>query len=187
MNDPQFFDPRLRRKIPRALSEEEVAMMITASRGDKRDNMVIRCLYFFGLTNSELQNLRARDINLVKRILKVKDRELPIPQDFLKDLGEWIQGKDIVFTGRSRGKLSDRHIRRIIKSRAKEANVRKYEEIHPHTLRHSFATHLQNSGVPLNIIQNMLGHERAETTAIYTHMGVEKAREWIEKAFTRKE
>jgi integrase/recombinase XerD len=79
--------------------------------------------------------------------------------------------------------LSDRHIRRIVKGYAIKAGIRKPEEIHPHTLRHSYATHLQNQGLPLNAIQQILGHENIETTTIYLHLGTERIRDLVEKAF----
>ena len=181
-----------KRKLPRFLTPAEISAIIDVSKGVKRDSMLIKCMYFLGLRNSEAQNLLIEEIDLLNATLKVvqgkgkKDRIVPIPKGFLEEFKQYIgkESEGLVFKGRDRQKrLSDRHIRRIVKAYAKEANVRKYEEIHPHTLRHSYATHLQNSGVPLNVIQNLLGHERIETTTIYTHMGVEQAKEWVQKAF----
>ncbi len=182
------------RKLPRHLTPIEVAEMFKAAEKKPRDCMLMKCLYFLGLKNSEAQNLDINNIDLISKTVKVvqgkgkKDRYVPIPGDFSQELRAFIQGRQgLLFPGRgSGGRLSDRQIRRIVKSYAREANVRKCEEIHPHTLRHSYAAHLQNSGVPLNVIQSMLGHARLETTAIYTHMGVEKTREWIEKVFKGK-
>lgn len=206
------------RKLPRFLTPLEVAEMFQASDG--RDLLLLKCLYFLGLRNSEAQNLLIEDIDIINKTVKVvmgkrkKDRYVPIHGDFAGELKAFIgesegseggiaqdsksegskegtftqniKSEGYLFPGRSQGRLSDRQIRRIVKAAAHRAGVRKAEEVHPHTLRHSYATHLQNSGVPLNIIQNMLGHERLETTAIYSHMGVEKAREWIEHAFSKK-
>jgi site-specific recombinase XerD len=168
-----------------------MAEIFKAAENRSRDCMLLKCLYYLGLRNSEAQNLNIEDIDLINKNVKViqgkgkKDRYVPIPGDFAQELRQFIgDRKGLLFSGRDLGgRLSDRHIRRIVKSYACKANIRKYEEIHPHTLRHSYATHLQNSGVPLNVIQNMLGHARLETTTIYTHMGLDKAREYIEKAF----
>ena len=80
--------------------------------------------------------------------------------------------------------LSDRHIRRIVKAYAVKAGIRKPEEVHPHTLRHSYATFLQNQGTPLNVIQETLGHSNIETTTVYVHLGIDKKKELIEKAFS---
>lgn len=176
------------RKLPRFLSPLEVAEMFRASEG--RDQMLLKCLYYLGIRNSEAQNLLIEDIDTINGTVKVvqgkgkKDRYVPIPGAFAQELRAFLQGrKGYLFEGRAAGRLSDRHIRRIAKEAAVRAGVRKAEEIHPHTLRHSYATHLQNSGVPLNVIQNILGHARLETTTIYTHMGLEKTKEWVEKAF----
>ena len=179
------------RVLPRFLTPLEVAEMFGAAEASPRDCMLLKCLYFLGLRNSEAMNLNTEDIDTMNKTVKViqgkgrKDRYVPVPGDFAGELRLFIGGrKGLLFAGRGgKGNLSDRHIRRIVKFYAQKANVRKYEEVHPHTLRHSYATHLQNSGVPLNVIQNLLGHARLETTAIYTHMGLDKAREFVETAF----
>jgi integrase/recombinase XerD len=181
------------RKLPRFLTAHEVAEMFRVSEGNLRDSMLLKCMYYLGLRNSEARTLHTDDIDTINNTVKVvqgkgkKDRYVPIPVGFSQELKAFIGSRSgFVFQGRGReGTLSDRHIRRIVKTHARAANVRKYEEIHPHTLRHSYATHLQNSGVPLNVIQGMLGHERIETTTIYTHMGIDKAREFIDQAFIK--
>jgi site-specific recombinase XerD len=187
-------EPKLRRrKLPRILSSEEIASMFSASESIPRDNMLLKCMYYLGLKNNEARTLRTENIDTINSTVKVvqgkgkKDRYVPIPEGFSQELKAYIQGRSgFMFVGRGReGTLSDRHIRRIVKSHACTANIRKYGEVHPHTLRHSYATHLQNSGVPLNVIQGMLGHERIETTTIYTHMGIDKAREYINQAFIK--
>ena len=177
------------RKLPRFLTPEEVAAMISVCE-NKRDQMLLKCMYFLGLRNSEVQKLQIEDIDLLNKTVKIvqskgkKDRYVPIPPGFIKELKEWIGNrKGPLFPGNSNGFISDRHIRRIVKKYAKLANVRKYEEIHPHTLRHSYATHLQNQGVPLNVIQELLGHSRIETTTVYLHLGLDRMRKYIEKAF----
>jgi len=181
------------RKLPRTLSSEEVAEMFQASELSPRDNMMIKCMYYLGLRNSEVRNLHTDDIDTINNTVKVvqgkgaKDRYVPIPEGFSEELEGHIRDKKgHLFKGRSAsGTISDRHIRRIVKGYAKRSGVRKAEEVHPHTLRHSYATHLQNNGVPLNVIQSMLGHERIETTTIYTHMGICRAREYIDQAFIK--
>ncbi len=173
------------RKLPRFLSEAEVKAMFEKAE-NPRDRLLLKCLFYLGLRNSEAQKLRIEDIDLINRLVKVvagkgkKDRYVPIPiQELVEELKDFI-GQ------RQEGPLfavSDRHIRRIVKKYAKLAGIRKAEEVHPHTLRHSYATFLQNRGVPLNIIQEMLGHARIETTTIYVHLGLERMREWVERAF----
>lgn len=180
-----------KRTIPRFLTPVEVAEMLKLSQGSPRYSMLMKCMYFLGLTNSEVQNLKIEDIDIAKGVVRItrendKERNVPLPNGLAHELKDYIglRQEGLLISGRDKkSRISDRHIRRIVKEYAKAANVRKYEEIHPHTLRHSYATHLQNSGVPLNVIQNLLGHERIETTTIYTHMGIEHAKEWVAKAF----
>lgn len=179
------------RKLPRFLTPLEVAEMFRVAQG--RDQLLLKCLYYLGLRNSEAQNLLIEDIDTINGTVKVvqgkgkKDRYVPIPGAFGDELKAFIADREgYLFEGRANGRLSDRHIRRIVKTTALQAGVRKGEEIHPHTMRHSYATHLQNQGVPLNVIQNILGHARLETTTIYTHLGLERTKEWVEKAFQEK-
>jgi site-specific recombinase XerD len=181
------------RKLPRFLTMEEVKHMIAASEMNRRDCMIIKCLFYLGLRNSELRGLQVDDIDFINRTVKIvqgkgnKDRFVPIPsRGFAAELRQ-LAGKrtsGLLIEGRGIGSmLSYRHIRRIVKKYAIEAGIRKPEEIHPHTLRHSYATHLQNQGLPLNAIQQILGHENIETTTIYLHLGTERIRDLVEKAF----
>jgi site-specific recombinase XerD len=173
-------------KLPRFLSFPEVEAIFKASSDNSRDNLMLKCMFYLGLRNSEVQNLRIEDIDLVNRNVKVvqgkgeKDRYVPIPtKTFASELQSAIGFQHT-------GKLflvSDRHIRRIVKQYAVKAGIRKPEEVHPHTLRHSYATFLQNQGIPLNAIQELLGHSKIDTTTIYVHLGVEKKKELLEKAF----
>ena len=179
------------RKLPRFLTPVEIAAMFRAAEGQKRDLMLLKCMYFLGLRNSEVQTLKLDDIDLLNRNVKVvqskrkKDRYVPIQAGFVDEMKVWIGDRQegYLIPGRRNRPLSDRHIRRIVKQYARLANVRKYDEIHPHTLRHSYATHLQNRGVPLNAIQKLLGHENVETTTIYLHLGTERMKEWVDRAF----
>jgi site-specific recombinase XerD len=177
------------RKLPRFLSLPEVEAMFKVASGDRRDSLLLKSLFFLGLRNSELENLRIEDIDMINGNVKVvqgkgrKDRYVPIPSStLLQELKGYIENRN---TGRL-FYVSDRHIRRIVKEYAVKAGLRTPEEIHPHTLRHSYATFLQNQGTPLNIIQDLLGHARIDTTTIYVHMGMEKKKEFIEKAFSDK-
>ncbi|UCC92001.1 MAG: tyrosine-type recombinase/integrase [Candidatus Aenigmatarchaeota archaeon] len=164
--------------------------MFQASADSPRDNLMLKCMFYLGLRNSEVQNLRIEDIDMINGNVKVvqgkgeKDRYVPIPtKAFASELSSAVGYQHT-------GKLflvSDRHIRRIVKQYAVKAGVRKPEEVHPHTLRHSYATFLQNQGTPLNVIQDILGHARIDTTTIYVHLGMEKKKEFIEKAFGDKE
>ncbi len=180
------------RKLPRFLTEAEIVAVLAAAEGQERDQMLMKTMYFLGLRNSEAQKLLIEDIYPINRVIKVvqskrdKDRMVPIPPGFVPELREFIgdRREGPLFPGRDgKGQLSDRHIRRIVKDYAVKAGVRKPDEVHPHTLRHSYATHLQDQGVPLNVIQQLLGHSRVETTTIYLHLGIGRMKEWIDKAF----
>lgn len=189
------------RKLPRHLSEEEVHKMFQIAEDSRkiRDLKVLKILYYFGLRNNEMCNLDIEHINMNKMTLKVvqgkgkKDRIVPIieinplpgeKQTIADDLREWIgnKKKGILIEGDSSvGTISDRHIRRIVKNYAAWAKIYNWKEIHPHTMRHSYGTHLKNLGVPLEVIQKLLGHSKIDTTLIYAHMGVENLRDEVKK------
>ncbi len=167
------------RKLPRILKKEDVAQMIKISKPIPRDTILIQCMYFLGMTNGEVQNLKVEDIDFANNKVRVsegknrRDRILPIPAELARELKSYIGARSEGYLIRGRDKkakrISDRHIRRLVKAYAKEADVRNWEGIHPHTLRHSYATHLLDEGTPIETVQNVLGHERLETTAIYSH------------------
>ena len=169
---------KIRRKIPRILEQEDVARMFKAARISARDSMILKCIYYLGLTNKEVRTILCRDIDLdrgrARIVNKGKGRWMPIPRDFGSEIMKFIGSRrGNVFWGRSSNKtISDRHIRRIVKKYAEMANVRKYEEVHPHTMRHSYAAHLKMSGVSMADLQRMLGLARKETTNIYGYMDV---------------
>jgi hypothetical protein len=189
---PSFFVGT--RKLPRILKEEEVAEMMRISKPMQRDSILLRCMYFLGMSNAEAQNFKVEDIDSVNNTVRIhegknrRDRTLPVPVELMNDLKDFLGMRTDGYVIRGRDKkanrLSDRHIRRIVKGYAKEANVRSYDEIHPHTLRHSYATHLLNHGTPLETVQSILGHERMETTAIYSYVHSQAVKEKIENALS---
>lgn len=186
-------------KLPRFLTEEEVHRMFEKAQHNPRDLRILKLLYYFGLRNNEMCKLDMSHIDLRDLTLKVvqgknkKDRFIPIIElnplpgektNIVQDLQEWIgnKKKGLLIEGESEdGGISDRQVRNIVKNYAYYARIPGYDEIHPHTLRHSYATHLKNMGVPLEIIQKLLGHEHLDTTLIYAHIGVENLRSEVKK------
>lgn len=179
----------MKQRVPRFLTPEEVAAIFKAAEKSERDLFLLKCLYFLGLRNSEAERLQKDDIDFGKNTVTVaattsteRKRTIPLPAELAAELRQWLNGKTgSVFAGRKQAMLSDRHIRRIIKSYACQANVRKCEEIHPHTLRHSYAFHLHESGVPLTALQHLLGHRRRENTTLYTRAALHRMKEQLEK------
>ena len=189
------------KKLPLWLTEDEVHKMFRSAErgGNPRDIKILKMLYYFGLRNDELCSLDISDINLHKHVIKIsqgkggKDRMIPIieinplpgeNQTIDQEIRGWIglKKKGIFIQGdRADGKISDRTIRRIVKDYAHWSKIPRSEEVHPHTLRHSYATHLINMGVKLEVIQRLLGHVKMDTTLIYAHMGVDNLRDEVLK------
>jgi integrase/recombinase XerD len=151
-------------------------------------------LYGSGLRVSELVNLQLSDIFLQEGYMRItgkgnKQRLVPISPEAAKWFDYWMQDrnqlkikpehKDIAFLNRYGRKLTRAMIFTIIKNLAKQVGICKI--ISPHTLRHSFATHLLQNGADLRVIQQLLGHESISTTEIYTHVDIHDLREAILK------
>jgi integrase/recombinase XerD len=180
--------PRLRRKLPEVLSFEEILRMMEAidhsGLEGTRNRAMIEILYSSGLRVSELTNLRRSnlfpDIGFLRVIGKGdKERMVPVGPEAIRKLRIYLEEirahqkiqrgcEDIVFLNRRGGQLSRVMVFYIIRDLARAADIRK--EISPHTLRHSFATHLVEGGADLRAVQEMLGHESITTTEIYTHL-----------------
>lgn len=183
--------PRLVSKLPAVLGRRDVEALLAAPAGnepiDVRDRAMLQLLYATGLRVSELVALRLTDVNLNAGYLLTtgkgeKERLVPVGAAARSALEEYLQhGRPELARGRETrslflSRLSDRMTRQafwnIIKKRAREAGIR--ASISPHTLRHSFATHLLENGADLRSVQMMLGHADLSTTQIYTHITRER-------------
>lgn len=173
--------PSSEKKIPLVLTKEEVKKFLDALTS-KKSKLMISLIYACGFRVSELINLKTRDIDLFEKTGRIvqskgkKDRIFNVPVFLIKELSEQLtnqkeKNSEYLFTG-PKGKLTSRNIQKIVSLAAKRAGISK--EIHPHTLRHSFATHLLESGTDIRYIQELLGHSDLSTTQIYTHVSSEQ-------------
>jgi len=173
--------PKKEKKLPVVLSTQEVKSLIKAASYIK-SKLIIRFLYSSGLRVSELVNLKPQDLDFeqnigwVRKVKGSKDRIFKIADSISKQLKKRLErnpNNQYLF---SQDKpLSTRNIQILVKKAAKKAEINK--KVTPHTLRHSFATHLLENGVNLLVIQQLLGHENLETTRIYTHISQEQIRD----------
>jgi len=185
--------PTQGRSLPVHLSEEEVDRLIAGADGP-RDRALLECLYGGGLRVSELVGLDRDDIDLSRGIARVrgkgaKERLCPLGRAATRALATWLETRPQtedgrpVFLNTRGGRLTDRSVRRIIHAAATSAQVD--ERTSPHTLRHSFATHLLDRGADLREVQELLGHKNIATTQIYTHVSMERLRKVYETAHPR--
>ncbi len=169
--------PRKEFKLPEVISKEEVLAVIEHTNNIKH-RCIVSLLYSSGLRRSELLNLKTEDINSKRMLLKIKqakgnkDRYSVLNKSVLKDLRSYYKiyrPKTYLFEGSIIGKkYSPSSILKIVVQAAKKANIKR--RVTPHTLRHSFATHLLENGSDLRHIQLLLGHNSTKTTEIYTHV-----------------
>ena len=190
--------PKQELHLPDVLSLDEIDRMIAQIDMSKseshRNRAIIEMLYGSGLRVSELVNLRVSDMYLKEGYMRItgkgsKQRLVPISPVAAEWFGYWMQDRnaldvkaeatDIAFVNRYGRQLTRAMIFTIIKTLASEAGIQK--TISPHTLRHSFATHLLQNGADLRIIQQLLGHESISTTEIYTHVDIHDLREAVLK------
>lgn len=173
--------PKKERKIPSVLTKEEVLKLINSSQ-TKKSKLLISLLYSCGMRVSELVNLKIKNLDFNEKIGYIKqskgkkDRIFNIPMTLLEELKEQVEkqkqnNQEFLFTG-PKGKLSSRNIQKIVVKAALKANIGK--EVHCHTLRHSFATHLLENNIDIRKIQELLGHADLSTTQIYTHISKEE-------------
>ena len=190
--------PKIGDHLPEVLSVEEIDMMIAAIPPEKdeslRNEAIIEMLYGSGLRVSELIDIRISRINFDDGFMIVegkgsKQRLVPISPRALQLARLWMEqrggmnvapgGQDILFLNRRGKPLTRVMIFYIVKDLAERAGIKR--SVSPHTLRHSFATHLLEGGANLRSIQKMLGHESLTTTEIYVHLDRTHLREAIER------
>lgn len=194
--------PKATHALPDFFSEKEIDSLLAANekRTDKlkdRDQALLMLMFASGLRASEVVNLTFNQVDFDNRIMKVsgkgnKDRLVPFTNSAKEAMLNYINGlrKDLlkedtkyIFLNSKGNKMTVRGLEYILDEI--EAKTGLYGKIHPHMLRHSFATKMLNRGADLRTIQELLGHSSIETTSIYTHVAYENMKETYEKTFPR--
>ena len=196
-NIPDIETPKKPKHLPNCLSEEEIDRLLEVpdltTPSGIRDRAMLETMYSSGLRVSELLNLKHGQVNLNKCIITVfgkgaKERKVPIAEyavEYIKKYINEVRNKsefkksDYLFLNRSGNPLSRVYFFKKVREYAELAGIEM--TISPHTLRHSFATHLLNHGAQLRMVQGMLGHTNIATTQIYTHVSSEKLKSDYDK------
>jgi integrase/recombinase XerD len=180
--------PRVDKHLPDTMNESDVKRLIESVNGqtplDRRDRAIIELFYAAGLRLSELVNARLENLDTETGFIRVtgkgnKTRLAPVGKAALEALAIYLEQarpalvkartQSWIFISRRGGQLSIERVQELLKERAAQAGMDP-ARIHPHLLRHSFATHLLSHGADLRVIQEMLGHADIATTQIYTHV-----------------
>jgi len=168
--------PRKENKLPTVLSLDEVRRLLDSTSNIKH-KAILMTIYSGGLRRSELIRLRVEDIDSDRKLIKIrgskgkKDRYTILSDKLLLHLRTYYtryRPKEWLFEGQNGGSYSPASIEKIFKHAVLASGIRKY--VTPHSLRHSFATHLLEQGINLRYIQELLGHNSSKTTEIYTHV-----------------
>jgi len=168
--------PRKKRKLPVVLSKEDISLIIKNANNLKH-KCIISLLYSAGLRRSELLNLKLTDIESKRMLIRVqdakgnKDRYTLLSETILRDLRKYYKQykpKEYLFEGQFKKQYSPNSVGKVVSNAAIKAGIK--IPVSSHILRHSFATHLLESGVDIRYIQLLLGHNSTKTTEIYTHV-----------------
>ncbi|RLS42752.1 MAG: tyrosine recombinase XerC [Planctomycetota bacterium] len=192
--------PRAGRKLPHFLTTDQVGALLIAPPANLpaglRDRAILETMYSAGLRVSELVGLNVADYDRSSGILRVmgkgrKERLAPVGSYATKALDHWMTVREpdpkapekqraAIFLNRFGRRLTTRSIGRMLETHIQTAGLT--QQTTPHTLRHSFATHLLDGGADLRSVQELLGHKSLTTTQIYTHVSTRRLRETYEKA-----
>jgi len=191
--------PKKGRRLPVYMQEAEVLKLLSAPGKDLtgiRDRAILEALYSTGIRVSELVNMNIDNCDFISGVIKVygkgkKERFVPIGDRAVKAIREYLKtsssmrpgNKKAVFLNKNGGRLTDRSVRRVMARCINRASLK--NNISPHTLRHSFATHMLNRGADLRAVQELLGHANLSTTQIYTHVTTERLKDTYKKAHPR--
>jgi len=189
-------NPKVSKLLPRFLSVDEVFSLVEKPEGigfiPVRDKAILELLYSSGLRVSELSGLNIEDLNIKESLIKIrgkgkKERIVPVGSKAIDALKSYIiermllKSKDkALFLNRMGTRLTDRGVRRIVVKYARDLAM--YGHISPHTMRHTFASHLIQGGADLRVIQELLGHSSLSTTQKYTHLDITHLMDIYDKA-----
>jgi integrase/recombinase XerC len=196
-------NPRKSRKLPHFLTSDEIGKLLEAPKGSTpaavRDRAILETLYSAGLRVSELVGLNDGDIDSAAGIVRIrgkgkKERLAPIGSYADRALEKWLSVRTLssrektgreapVFTNKFGMRLTARSVARMLEKYINETGLD--QRTSPHTLRHSFATHLLDRGADIRSVQELLGHKSLVTTQIYTHVSTANLRAAYEKAHPR--
>lgn len=183
--------PRTSKKLPVYIEQQSISHLFerdffTDDFPGKRNRLIMELLYNTGMRRAELINLKVSDINKVKKEVKVfgkggKERLIPVSDELLKSIEEYLTLKEqdfntefLIVTDAGK-KVYPNFLYRIVKKYL--ALITTVDKKSPHTLRHTFATHLLNNGADLNAVKELLGHASLAATQVYTHNNIEKLKE----------
>jgi integrase/recombinase XerC len=198
--------PKQDKRLPRFLEYEEIKRLLETPPMDNwlgaRDRAIMETLYSTGLRVSELVALNMDDIDFLGEVVHVrgkgkKERIVPIGTSALQVIQHYMEFRNkrahsnpnfdskVLFVNKHGRRLSTRSVRRKMDKYLKMAGLD--NSISPHTLRHSFATHMLNNGADLRSVQELLGHQSLSTTQVYTHLTTKKLKEVYDKAHPREQ
>jgi integrase/recombinase XerC len=193
--------PKGERRLPTFLDSTEVVRLVEcpdkATLLGQRDRAILELLYSTGIRVSELVGLNVEDVDLIGEVVKVrgkgkKQRIAPMGRQAAIELSEYLNNPrrkvrtssgDAVFLNRAGARLTVRSVARMVTKYVRQTALK--AGISPHTLRHTFATHMLNAGADLRSIQELLGHKSLASTVIYTHVSTEKMQEVYTKSHPR--
>ncbi|WP_373722503.1 site-specific tyrosine recombinase/integron integrase [Bacteroides heparinolyticus] len=176
LNLKHLYPSRKTHALPKYLGPGEVKRMIDSTANQKH-KCIIKLLYGCGLRLSELLNLRITDIDSGSMVVHIrnskgnKDRVVMLSNQLLEELRAYFlkyKPQEYLIEGQGGGLYSEKSVQNVVKYAAVKAGIKK--QVTPHTLRHSFATHLLENGTDIRYIQQLLGHSSVKTTEIYTHI-----------------
>lgn len=188
--------PKQEKALPKFLTEDDVVRLIeapdTQTLKGLRDRAMLETLYSTGMRISELMSLTQGSVDFIGGTVKAlgkgkKERLLPIGERALRAIRNYLKmrktASERLFLNKNKKPLTARGFRKVLDVYIRKISLR--EHVSPHTLRHSFATHLLDRGADLRSVQELLGHANLSTTQIYTHLTTEKLKAVYEKAHPR--
>ena len=188
-------NPKLEKKLPNYLNYNEIEELlesidITNTEGLQR-RLLIEMFYSTGCRVSEMINVKLKDIDFTNKTIRImgkgsKERIVyygDYASKYLEEYLKKVEVKDYLFTNKKQEKLSLSEVELIIKDIMKHISIKTH--VTPHTLRHTFATHLLNNGADIKTVQELLGHANLSTTGIYTHISSDRLKDIYFKTFKR--
>jgi integrase/recombinase XerD len=178
--------PKKTKALPKVLTKDEVRALFHATRFG-RNRLMLELMYGSGCRVSEVVKMKVEDINLKERTAMIrggkgsKDRMIVLSKDWIRELKKYLGKKkaqsEFIFSKKNGKNITTDTVQRIVREAAEQAGIKKH--VTPHSLRHSYATHLLEAGTNIRYIQSLLGHSNLSTTQIYTNVANEQLKKVV--------